>query len=439
MNEVLSIVEYLTAYKLDYEMSQADLYGNSGQYTVYPTSEEELSEIFAFVHKYQFTVNIQGAGSKRGYGGLIDQADLLISMEKFTGIVEHQSGDMTLTVKAGTKLEDVQRYLEDFNQKLALDPFMPHVSTIGGVIASNDSGPKRLNYGSARDAVIGLRVVYPDGKVIRTGGKVVKNVAGYDMNKLFISSMGTLGVITEVTVKLRPLAKSTATCIISFQGEDRNTIYSFTRNLLNNSIEPISCELLDPIVSYKISGINKLSLLISFEDVEKSVEYQIKYIQSLIEEEMNLIVLRNSEEKQLWDRLYQLPIDKEAEHNNGEKLFAVAKIGTINLNVIDILLKVMEIRRNTNIDIYTHGGVGHGLMQLYIKGEEREMIETLTKMREVTNENGGYCIIKHLPLAQRLVFDTWGETKGAHYLLEGIKTKVDPKKILNRKRYVGGI
>lgn len=439
MNDVLSIAEYLTTNKLEYEMTEPDLFGNSGQYTVYPTSEEELSALFAFVHMHQFTVNIQGTGSKRGYGGLIDQADLLISMEKFTGIVEHHSGDMTLTVKAGTKLEDVQRYLEAFNQKLALDPFMPYVSTIGGVIGSNDSGPKRLNYGSARDTVIGLRVVYPDGKVIRTGGKVVKNVAGYDMNKLFISSMGTLGVITEVTVKLRPLAKSTATCIISFQGEDRNKIYSFTRKLLNNSIEPISCELLDPVVSYEISGINKLSLLVSFEDVEKSVDYQIKYIQSLVEEEMKLTVLRNNEEKQLWDRLYQLPFDKGPEHDKDEKLFAVAKIGTINLNVIDILLKVMEIRKKDNIDIYTHGGVGHGLMQLYIKGKEREMIETLTKIRNITNENGGYCIVKHLPLAQRLVFDTWGETKGAQYLLEGIKTKVDPKKILNRKRYVGGI
>ncbi|MDA6161842.1 FAD-binding oxidoreductase, partial [Escherichia coli] len=108
---------------------------------------------------------------------------------------------MTVTVRSGTRFKDLQDYLAKHNQKISLDPFWPENATIGGIIAANESGPKRLGYGSARDAVIGLRTVYPDGKVIRSGGRVVKNVAGYDMNKLFIGSMGTLGVISEITLK----------------------------------------------------------------------------------------------------------------------------------------------------------------------------------------------------------------------------------------------
>lgn len=438
-NHVLTLEEYLSSAHLDYQALSIDAYGNSGQYIVYPTKEEELSELLAFVNKHQLTVNIEGRGSKRGFGGLIDAADLLVSMQYFTGIVEHNSGDMTLTVKAGTNFAEIQRYLSAYNQQLALDPFIPQQSTIGGVIASNDSGPKRLSYGSARDAVIGLRVVYPDGKVIRTGGKVVKNVAGYDMNKLFIASMGTLGVITEVTVKLRPVAKDAATCIIALPDANQQQIHDFVKKVLNSHIEPICCELLDPIVVNRLTGEDTLALLVSFEDVEKSVNAQIDSLQSLLEGGMGLTVKRHIEHQQLWERLYRLTEEKNDHGEQKNRIFAVAKIGTKNLHVIDLLFKVWEIREQEKIILYCHGGVGHGLMQLYMEGEEQEIIKTLTQMRELAQQYSGYCIVKHLPLAQRLLFDVWGEVKGTQFLIEGIKMKIDPQTILNRKRYIGGI
>ena len=145
---------------------------------------------------------------------MAESADICLSLADYTGIIEHVPGDMTITVKAGTPFKEVQRYLAGFNRMVAMDPYAGDQSTIGGIVAANDSGPKRLGYGSARDSVIGMRLVYPDGKVIRAGGKVVKNVAGYDMNKLFIGSMGTLAVMTEISLKLRPIAKYASTAII---------------------------------------------------------------------------------------------------------------------------------------------------------------------------------------------------------------------------------
>src|SRR5690606_23803693 len=153
---------------------------------VYPNEEEQIATILKFANDNKLTINIEGMGTKRGFGGTIERADIVMSLKNYTGITEHSVGDMTMTVKAGTPFIEIQQYLSEYNQTVPLDPTDQEEATIGGIIAANDSGPKRLGYGSARDLVIGLRIAYPNGQIIRTGGKVVKNVAGYDMNKLFI-------------------------------------------------------------------------------------------------------------------------------------------------------------------------------------------------------------------------------------------------------------
>ncbi len=134
-------------------------FGNGGVLTVFPNTEEEIASLLKYANETNKTVNVIGGGTKRGYGGTTESADLLLSLSNYKGIVEHVPGDMTLTVKPGTTFKEIQDYLLDFNQKIALDPFLPAYATIGGIISANDSGPKRLGYGSARDAVIGLRIV----------------------------------------------------------------------------------------------------------------------------------------------------------------------------------------------------------------------------------------------------------------------------------------
>ena len=192
------------------------------------------------------------------------EADILLSLTQYSGIVEHIPGDMTLTVKSGTSFKEIQSYLAQYNQKIPLDPFFLENATIGGVIAANDSGPKRLGYGSARDVVIGLRMVYPDGKVIRSGGRVVKNVAGYDMNKLYIGSMGTLGVISEVTFKLRPISKYESITLINFPEGNLEVIRSFAVKVLDSMIEPVSLELLNPTLAEKLTNRKTLYVTVVF-------------------------------------------------------------------------------------------------------------------------------------------------------------------------------
>jgi glycolate oxidase FAD binding subunit len=169
--------------------------------TVTPATIEELAD--ALRDTAPSSVAVRGAGSKGDWGGVSVPADVVLSTRALDRIVEHAPGDFVVTVQAGARLSDLQSALASTGQWLALDP--PEAdATIGGVVATAASGPSRLRYGTPRDLLIGVTVVLPDGTVARSGGKVVKNVAGYDLGKLFCGAFGTLGVVAECTFRLHP-------------------------------------------------------------------------------------------------------------------------------------------------------------------------------------------------------------------------------------------
>jgi glycolate oxidase FAD binding subunit len=157
-------------------------------------------------------VRIRGAGTKLRWAPDPDGA-VELSTAGLDEIVEHNAGDLTAVLEAGVPLARAQEVFRSAGQMLALDPFDAGGATIGGVIAANDSGPLRARYGGARDLVVGMRVALADGTVAKSGGKVIKNVAGYDLGKLFTGSFGTLGAILEVAVRLHPLPPATATAV----------------------------------------------------------------------------------------------------------------------------------------------------------------------------------------------------------------------------------
>ncbi len=161
-----------------------------------PASTEQAAALVAAAR--DLTVVVRGAGTKLDWGLPPRALDLIIDTGGLTGVVEHAAGDLITIVRAGTPLDR----LDLGNQQLALDG--PAGATVGGTVAANTSGPRRLHYGTARDLLIGITVVRPDGKVAHSGGKVVKNVAGYDLGKLFTGSYGTLGLITECAFRLHP-------------------------------------------------------------------------------------------------------------------------------------------------------------------------------------------------------------------------------------------
>ncbi len=411
--------------------------GNAARVNVYPQSENEIAAILKYANENGKKVTVEGNGTKRGYGGLSESVDILLSLTHYKGIVEHVVGDMTLTVKAGTTFKELQDYLAQHKQKIALDPFQPESATIGGIIASNDSGPKRLGYGSSRDVVIGLRIVYPNGNVIRSGGRVVKNVAGYDMNKLFIGSMGTLGVLSEVTIKLRPLPKYESINLLLFPQGNIEEIRAFAVKLLDSTVEPVTLELISPNLSEKLTGKSCFTLAIGLEDVETSVRYQENLIQNMQPAHTDLKPLSQHEAQSFWDQFYSITPTSSNDINSETQ--ASLKVGVINMDVTNVIKDSHLLCDSHNLDVDAHGGLGHGLCQVNIMGAKDDIVSAIQQIRNSVAKLGGYAVVKHLPYALRQEVNTWGEKPSHFFLLDEIKSMVDPNRILNPNRFVGGI
>jgi len=423
-------------------LSEVKIVPGENQVTLYPHTEEQIAEIVKYCQEQKKTICIIGGGTKSKVGHSNEMVDINLSLSEYTGIVEHTVGDMTVTVKAGTRYEELQEYLAQHKQRVALDPSWPTEATIGGVIAANDSGPKRLGYGTARDSVIGLRTVYPNGKVIRSGGRVVKNVAGYDMNKLFIGSMGTLGVLSEITLKLRPLQKCESLILLSFPNGNLDEVRRFAVELLDSMMEPVSLELLNPAMAEKLVALNAYTLAISLEDVETSVTYQEEFIQKLRPKNAELTILGKDQAASFWQRLYTAApsgCDPDTSNENNAETVALMKIGVVNLSVLEIARECQLLSDQYSVKAEAHGGLGTGICQVILHGASEDVAQSISRLRAFAVELGGYGIVQYLPESLNGKVDVWGERPSYFRLLEGIKAKMDPSRIMNPKRFIGGI
>lgn len=414
--------------------------GNSGFVTVYPRTEEEISMILEQITEKEKTVTVVGGGSKQGFGGLTESSDVLLSLAQYKGIVEHSPGDLTLVVKSGTTIKEINDYLHKYNQMLPIDAPLPEFATIGGVVAANDSGPKRFKYGSLRDNVLGLRMVDPNGKVIRTGGKVVKNVAGYDMNKLYIGSMGTLGVISEVTLKLRPIPNFESLVLLHFSVHNEADLNGFIKKLLDSTIEPTTIELLNGTLSLHLTGRYANTLAIHLSDVEKAVIYQESWLKNERPANVQIQMIRNDEAIDWWGK-FSLLYPKNALNIefSSKEIVSALKISSKTSDVTKIVFFLDQLADKYNISIKSNGGIGHGITRVYFKAQLDDLLKVIEEIRSFVIKLSGYAIVTHLPLFVRKQIDIWGESPTYLPILKAIKHQIDPKHLMNRHRFIGGI
>jgi glycolate oxidase FAD binding subunit len=186
-----------------------------GATLVEPADEKETSAILRDANESGRAVIPTGGGTKLDWGNPPRKADILLSMRRQNRVIEHAWADLTVTVEAGCTIAELQRTLAEHGQRLAIDPLWPERATVGGILSTNDSGSLRLGYGALRDLIIGITLVLADGTIAKSGGKVVKNVAGYDLPKLATGGLGTLGVITRAVFRLHPLPRNTRTLSIA--------------------------------------------------------------------------------------------------------------------------------------------------------------------------------------------------------------------------------
>src|SRR6266699_2686573 len=174
-----------------------------------PGTEKELAEVLRLSNEAGLAVIPRGGGTKLGWGNPPSRADVILSTARLSAIIEHAWADLTVTVEAGCSIRRLQETLSQHGQRLALDPLWPEKATVGGVLSANDSGALRLRFGALRDLIIGATIALADGTLASSGGKVVQNVAGYDLPKLVTGALGTLGVITRAVFRLHPLPRNT--------------------------------------------------------------------------------------------------------------------------------------------------------------------------------------------------------------------------------------
>ena len=394
--------------------------GTSIACTVYPNTQEELAALIACARQNRWRVLPCGSGSKLDWGGLVEGVNIAVSTARLNRLVEHAVGDLTVTAAAGMKFADLQAVLGAAGQFLPIDPAYPQQATLGGIVATADTGSLRHRYRGVRDLLLGITFVRSDGKIAVAGGRVVKNVAGYDLMKLFTGSYGTLGIISQVTFRVYPLPESSGTVILTGEA---GALAQAAQILLSSALTPTAVDLLSPDLVAKLGLGKGTGLIVRFQSIADSVQQQSARLLE-VGEKLGLQGTKCSEndEHQLWQRL------PETMWNYGTKSAIICKIG---IRPSEAVKAINELPIQ---DALIHAGSGLGVLRF-----ETATAETLLQVRQKCEAKGGFLTVLVAPTDIKQELDVWGYTGSAIDLMRRIKQQFDPENILSPHRFISGI
>lgn len=392
---------------------------------VYPKTQAELAEAIACANKNRWRVLPCGSGSKLSWGSAPKDIDVVISTAKLDLAIEHAVGDLTLTVEAGTKFSQIQANIRKTGQFLALDPAYSQTATLGGIVATADTGSLRQRYGGVRDMLLGISFVRYDGQIAKAGGRVVKNVAGYDLMKLFTASFGTLGIITQVTFRLYPMPEASQTVVLI--GTPDN-IAQTAKTLLASALTPIAVDLLSTELVHRLGLGKGMGLIARFQSVAESVQEQSARLLE-VGEKLSLAgsSLSGEEENSLWEQL-----EKSIWGSKKESAIA-CKIGVLPTAAVATLTQLDNTKMGIGL---IHAGSGLGLWRFESPEVKKQ---TILEMRNFCQSHQGYLTVLEAPLAFKENFDVWGYSGNALDLMRRIKQQFDPDNMFSPHRFVKGI
>jgi glycolate oxidase FAD binding subunit len=398
--------------------------------TVEPAGPEEVSAVLADAARSDthgtnviniINIIIRGGGTKSEWGGkrgpdTPSANDILLTTARLNRIIAHRHGDLTATVEAGAVLDDVNRELERHGQWIPLDPVWPDRATIGGILATNDSGPRRHRYGTPRDLIIGIEIARADGVRAKAGGIVVKNVAGYDLGRLMTGSFGCLGVILSATFKLYPRSPASGTVVV--ERVSPASARAIVSALEQNQLTPTAVEMEMP----------PLGLLIRFESIEASVEQQTAVAARVAAAQGGrTTILRGADEELRW-RLH------------GERPWggpgAVAKLTCLPADLAAIL---EEIAAAENCAVEAVGRAGVGVLLVRIDGDVQSQSRLVGALRRRHHPGNGSVVLLRASDELASAVGVWGPMGDAFPLMQSVKRAFDPRGVLNPGRGPGGL
>lgn len=385
-----------------------------------PATAEQVAAAVRICSEAQATLAPWGGGTAIILGNPPRTLDVVVKSTRLNRVIDHDHANLTATVQSGITLNALQSALAPHKQFVPFDPPLPGLSTVGGIVAANLNGPRRGSYGSVRDLVIGMKVILASGETIKAGGKVVKNVAGYDMCKLFTGSLGTLGIISEVTLRVAPIPAHSATVIAT--GTLANAVQCASQ-LTRTKLLPSAAHLISDgeTASWQVA--------VSFDGFAETVARQTSELMEMAQR-LGLMseVIDGEKQRQYWQAIADLPVSQD------RLTYRLTVPRGALMRTISTILDWLKASQAPAIcaDV--------AMVTLWlVTPVNQETVDLFPRLIALAQEQRGHAIAFAAPAPVKKAIDVWGPTTPAHTLMRKIKQEFDPMGLFNPGRYVGGL
>ena len=416
-------------------LQQFAIDGVEPRVVVTPADANEVAAVMRYAHEHNLCVVPAGGMSHQHIGAVPERTDILLRTLRLTGVEHYDPGDLTIGIGAGAKLAHLNSLIATNRQVLPVEAADPEQTTVGGLLATNLHGPMKHAFGGARDWLIGVRFVTADGKIAKAGGRVVKNVAGYDLMKLLIGSYGTLAVIVGASFKLFAAPRRTRTYVCRFDTLDR--ALEFRTRIMHSPLSPLALELVSPHALVVLTGdANALQqgwrvLLRATGSDAVLARYRGEAGEFVVGE------IEDKNEASLWRGLAEFPATIFEKSNNT----MLVRLDLPPSEVGNALRAAEQAANDNNFVVAAIGRVGIGAMLVAfcpIAVDPPGVIQyanTISAFRGSLSRDASAVVLR-CPLEAKLHFSVWGTSPTDLEAMRTIKSAMDERDILNRGRFL---
>ncbi len=406
-------------------------FGFSPEVILYPETVEQISRVLGFASKKGIRVFPFAGGTKLSLGNPVSSAGVALSLKRLGRVLFHEPSDMVSTVECGMEVREFQDAVGRENQLFPVDPpGLYSGATVGGLVSTNLCGPMSTRYGTCRELILGVKAVRADGEVISLGGKVVKNVAGYDIPKLMAGSLGTLCVLAEATFRLYPRQPFSRTLVLGF--DDHVSCSRAAQAILAADVVPTCFEILDGKLSSEFAaapGAGR-SILLRFDSFPEAVTEQIRQVREVTSgESASFTEMGEGDSRELWDSAREFPFPSGAGFSSKLALPVAASIEAVSRIESHPALSGVEARCLTR--------PARGVALVSAGGGGEDAVAAARFLEDLADSLGGRIMFPWVSRELRERIKAWGDFGDALFLMKNVKRRFDPGNILPGEKMFG--